>query len=111
MTETMTPVIPPVPAVACPSWCIQCDDNGEDADGRRLTSHDGETMKIPLSCGRVGDHSGDMAVYLSGTNGRAPFIGLARDDQWAELTTEEAEHLAGILTSLVDQARTAELRY
>lgn len=111
MPETMTPVIPSVPAVACPSWCIQCEDSGLDENRRMIVFHNGASTKVPLSRGHIEDHFGDMTVCLEGKNGESPVIGLSRDERWADLTMEEAEQLAAILTSLVGQVRTAEFRY
>jgi hypothetical protein len=105
--ETMPSVIPPV---VCPIWCTGCEA-GEGADGRGFMAHSSVDIRIPHSRGPVDDHSGDMSVYLYGMNGSAPFIGMARDRQWAELTMEEAERLASALASLVSQAQVAESRY
>jgi hypothetical protein len=110
MPATMTPVIPPLPPAACPMWCIQCQASDLDEDRRLTVFHSGASTVIPLSRGRIGDHSGEMVICLDGQSGEPPVISLSRDDEWARLTMEEAEQLVTILSSLVDQARMAEFR-
>lgn len=106
VTEINTPVIPPVPAVPCPTWCIACDGRDEG-----IAWHGGEEMKIPVSNGTAGRHSGDITAVLGASNGERPHVDLFRGDQLAELSIAEAEHMAAVLMSLAAQARTATIRF
>jgi hypothetical protein len=108
----MTPIIPgfePV-IIACPDWCGGCDDGGFTAASQAVY-HIGETVDVGFSRPPVGDQTGgDISLYLYGSNGEAPYITIFWGPAGGEVTIEEAERLAAVLTSLTTRARTAAYR-
>jgi hypothetical protein len=108
----MTPIVPahsPV-TVACPDWCIGCDE-GSFTPARQVVYHASETTHVEFSRPPEGDQTGgDMSLYLYGSNGEAPVITIFWGPAGGEVTIKEAEKLAAVLTSLITRARTATYR-
>lgn len=106
----MTPIIPGFEHLACPDWCGGCDC-GSFTPANPVIYHGGEQISVELSRPPVGDQTGgDMSMYLYGGSGEAPIITIFWGPAGGEVTLEEAERLAAVLTSLITRARTATYR-
>lgn len=85
----------------CPPWC-----QGEcDLRRARALGHYGETTEIKLSRGALPDPFDFLTLTLWGDVGDEPSIAIGDGNAIADLSIDEAEQMAAILTSFVARAR------
>jgi hypothetical protein len=93
------PTLAPLPP--CPAWCEgQCE-----VQRASKLWHNGTEHAVKLSRGAAYDGRDCLRFTLIGDLGSEPTISFADDNLLGELTIDEAEEMASLLASLVQQAR------